>query len=177
MTEPVGITPQFEQKIPPEDDRERSVCVHCGFVDYRNPKIVIGSVAVWKNRILLCKRAIEPRKGFWTLPAGYLELGESVEEGARREAWEEARARLAIDRVLAVYSVPRISQVQIMFRAALLDPGVEPGLESKEVMLAAWEDIPWPDIAFPTVGWALRQYWESRGKADFPPYANPVEGL
>ena len=152
-------------------------CAHCGFVDYKNPKIVVGSVASWEGKILLCRRAIEPRKGYWTLPAGYLELGESVEDGARREAWEEARARLELDQILAVYSVPRISQVQIMFRAALVTPDVSPGPESKDVRLFAWDEIPWPDIAFPTVGWALRQYKESRGRKLFPAYTNPVEGL
>lgn len=171
------LSPAFSNHIPPGDDRERSVCGHCGFVDYKNPKIVVGSVATWKDEILLCRRAIEPRKGFWTLPAGYLELGESVEDGARREAWEEARANLELDRVLAIYSVQRISQVQIMFRARLLDPNVEAGPESREVGLFAWDRIPWPDIAFPTVGWALRQFRESRARTDFPPYGNPTEGL
>lgn len=163
--------------IPSGDDRERSVCGHCGFVDYQNPKIVVGSVAVFDDRILLCRRAIEPRRGYWTLPAGFLELGESVEAGARREAREEAGANLEIERVLAVYSVPRIGQVQIMFRARLVSDDVAPGVESEALMLARWEDLPWADIAFPTVGWALRHYRESRGRADFPPYSNPVEGL
>ena len=170
-------TPQFDMKVPEGDDRERAVCAHCGFVDYRNPKIVVGSVALWKDEILLCRRAIEPRQGFWTLPAGYLELGESAEEGARREAWEEARARLALDRLLAVYSVPRISQVQLMFRARLAAPDIAAGPESAEVGLFAWEDIPWADIAFPTVGWALRQWRETKDLADFPPFSNPVDGV
>ena len=167
----------FEEKIPPDDDRVRSVCGHCGFIDYKNPKIVVGSVATWEDKILLCKRAIEPRKGYWTLPAGYLEVNESVEDGAKREAYEEARARLEIDRILAVYSVSRISQVQIMFRAKLTNPNVSAGPESEAVGLFAWDEIPWEDIAFPTVGWALRQWRESREMTDFPPYANPVDGL
>ncbi|MEM1193695.1 MAG: NUDIX hydrolase, partial [Pseudomonadota bacterium] len=94
-TEDFDRTPLFRTQIPAGDDRERSQCGHCGFIDYQNPKIVTGVVATWEDKILLCKRAIEPRKGFWTLPAGYLELNESTEEGAIREAWEEARARLA----------------------------------------------------------------------------------
>ena len=94
-----------------------------------------------------------------------------------REAWEEARAQLELDQVLAVYSVPRISQVQIMFRARLISPDVAPGPESEVVGLFAWNEIPWPDIAFPTVGWALRQFWESRGRKLFPAYTNPVDGL
>lgn len=177
MSDTPKLTPAFSAAVPPGDNRERSVCGHCGFVDYRNPRIVVGSVALWEEKILLCRRAIEPRKGFWTLPAGFLELGESVEEGARREAREEARASIDIDRVLAIYSVPRIGQVQVMFRARLVSPDVSAGPESAEVMLAPWAEIPWADIAFPTVGWALRQWRESRLRADFPPYSNPVDGL
>lgn len=177
MNDTPALTPSFETKIPEDDDRERSVCAHCGFVDYRNPKIVVGSVALWKTGILLCKRAIEPRKGYWTLPAGYLELGETAEDGARREAWEEARARLRLDRLLAVYSVPRISQVQLMYRAVLENADISAGPESEAVGLFEWENIPWADIAFPTVGWALRQWRETRDLDDFPPFSNPVDGL
>ncbi|MEM8772126.1 MAG: NUDIX hydrolase [Pseudomonadota bacterium] len=169
--------PQFSKKIPPGDDRERSVCDQCGFVDYQNPKIVVGSVAVWEEGVLLCRRAIEPRKGYWTLPAGYLELGESAEEGALREAWEEARARLSLDRLLAVYSVPRISQVQLMFRARLISESISAGPESEEVGIFQRKDIPWQDIAFPTVGWALRHFYETQGRSDFPPFSNPEDGL
>ncbi|MCQ8185769.1 NUDIX hydrolase [Parvularcula maris] len=171
--------PSFALKVPEGDDRERNVCTRCGFVAYQNPKIVTGSVATTEDgRILLCKRAIEPGFGFWTLPAGYMELGESVEQSARREAREEAGADLELDRVLAVYSVPRISQVQIMFRAKLLNAdSITPGPESQELMLASWEDIPWDELAFPTVVWALRQHREVEGRADFPPFSNPADGV
>ncbi len=169
--------PRFVRKIPPGDNMERAVCVECGFVDYQNPKIVVGSVAAWGEKILLCKRAIEPRSGYWTLPAGYLELGETAEDGARREAQEEACADIEIDRLLAVYSVPRISQVQLMFRARLAAPEIAAGPESAEVGLFDWKNIPWPDIAFPSAGWALRQYRETIGKSDFPPFSNPIDGL
>lgn len=177
MSEKYELEPSFEQKIPPGDDRERSVCAACGFIDYRNPKIVVGSVAGWNGKILMCRRAIDPRKGYWTLPAGFLELGETAEEGALREAYEEARARLDLDRLLAVYSVPRISQVQLMFRARLKKADIAAGPESAEVALFEWDEIPWADIAFPTVGWALRHYREALGKTDFAPFSNPVEGL
>lgn len=177
MTKSYRLSPNFERSVPPGDDRERSVCAACGFVDYQNPKIVTGSVAVWDRKILLCKRAIEPRKGFWTLPAGYMELGESAEASALREAWEEARARLELDRLLAVYSVPRISQVQLMFRARLVSPDIAAGPESEAVALCAWEDLPWADMAFPTVGWALRHYRETMDRDDFAPFSNPVDGL
>lgn len=164
--------PKFDLKIPDGDDKTRSVCRQCDFIDYQNPKIVAGSVVVKDGKILLCKRAIEPRKGYWTLPAGFMELGESVEEAAMREAQEEALADITIDRLLAVYSVPRIGQVQVMYRATLEgDFGIGP--ESEEVALYDWADIPWSDLAFPTVVWALTHFAETRGSDVFAPFANP----
>ncbi|UPY37701.1 NUDIX hydrolase [Sediminicoccus sp. KRV36] len=158
---------------PGGDDRERLVCADCGYVAYENPKIVVGSVVVEEDRILLCRRAIEPRHGFWTLPAGYMELGETTEEGARREAWEEARARLELDGILAIYSIARIGQVQIIYRAHLSEPGIAAGPESLDVRFFAWKDIPWDEIAFPSVRWALNAW-----KAGHPGVAgNPVEDL
>lgn len=177
MTDTDNLKQEFSTGIPEGDDRERSICDHCGFVDYVNPKIVVGSVAVRDDKILLCRRAIEPRKGYWTLPAGYLETGESAEDGALREAWEEARARLTLDRLLAVYSVPRISQVQLMYRAVLKTADIAAGPESEEVGLLTWEAIPWADLAFPTVGWALRHWHETRHDDGFAPFFNPVDGL
>ena len=141
--------------IPDGEDRERLTCPDCGFILYENPKVVVGSVAHWDGRILLCRRAIQPRKGFWTLPAGYLELNETAEAGAQREAWEEARARLALDGVLSVFNIPRLSQVQIIYRARLLSAEVSPGPESQEVRLFTWDELPWPELAFPSVRWAL----------------------
>lgn len=167
----------FLKAVPDGDDRTRDVCGHCDFVDYKNPKIVVGTVASFERKVLLCRRAIEPRRGFWTLPAGYLELGESVEDGARREAYEEARAHVLVGAILGVYSVPRISQVQIMFRGALETPACAAGPESLEVGLFAFDDIPWADIAFPTVGWALRHWKEVEGRATFRAFSNPVDGV
>jgi ADP-ribose pyrophosphatase YjhB (NUDIX family) len=149
------------------------VCLECGFINYENPKIVVGSVATWGASILMCKRAIEPRRGYWTLPAGYLELGETTTEGAVREAWEEALARIEIDQLLAVYSIPRIGQVQLMYRARLLSDEIAPGVESEAVGLFGWDEIPWTDIAFPSVGWALRHYAETREDLSFVPRSNP----
>src|SRR3546814_2932472 len=117
------------------------VCRDCGFGAYENPKIVVGSVAAWQGRILLCRRAIEPRRGFWTLPAGFLELQETAAAGARREAWEEARAELEIDQLLAIYSIPRISQIQLIFRARLTQPDVAVGPETLELDLFEWDAI------------------------------------
>ncbi|MEM1023201.1 MAG: NUDIX hydrolase [Myxococcota bacterium] len=159
--------------VPEGDDRSRLTCPDCGFVAYENPKVVAGVVASHQDRILLCRRAIEPRRGFWTLPAGYMELAESPEEGALREAWEEARARLELDGLLAVYAVRHISQVQLFYRAKLVTPKVEPGPESLEVELFPWDGIPWQELAFPTVAWAL-QAWEAvRGESVWRPFGNP----
>lgn len=148
----------FIRRTPEGEDRERLICGDCGYVAYENPKIVVGSVVVEAGRILLCRRAIEPRLGFWTLPAGYMELGETTEEGARREAWEEARARLELDGILAIYSIARIGQVQIIYKARLAEPGIAAGPESLEVRFFTWEDIPWDEIAFPSVRWALNAW-------------------
>ena len=143
------------QRIPEGDDRQRLICPDCGYIAYENPRIVVGAVCRWGSRILLCRREIEPRRGYWTLPAGYLELHESVEDGARREAWEEARAVLELGPLLAVYSITRANLVQIIFRARLLQPDVSPGPESSEVRLFRWDEIPFDELAFPSVRWAL----------------------
>ena len=165
----------FVRRIPAGDTVERDVCAACGHVAYQNPKIVVGSVVADGGRVLLCRRAIEPRKGFWTLPAGYLELNETTAEGARREAMEEAGADIALDGVLALYDVSRIGQVQVMYRARFASPGIQAGEESLEVGMFAWEDIPWDLLAFPTVRWALHA-WRDLGSASLgAPASNPAE--
>jgi len=171
--------PDFVKQIPDGDNRERLVCLECGHVDYQNPKVVVGSVVAHGGRVLLCRRAIEPRRGFWTLPAGYLELGETIEQGAKREAQEEAEAAILLDGVLALFSVSRIGQVQVMFRARFADPPspggpiFAAGPESLEVGLFAWEDIPWPEIAFPTVRWALEAWRANPAGPLGAPAGNP----
>ncbi len=167
----------FTRRIPDGDDRGRLVCDSCGFIHYENPQIVVGSVATWGDRVLLCRRAIPPRSGYWTLPAGYLELGESAESGALREAWEEARADLEIDQLLAVYSLKRLSQVQLIYRARLKSPDVEAGPESLEVGLFRFDEIPTGEIAFPSVHWALRDYRETADLTAFAPRTEPSEGV
>ena len=165
----------FVRSIPAGDTMERDVCASCGYVAYQNPKIVVGSVVAEDGRVLLCRRAIEPRMGFWTLPAGYLELNETTAEGARREAMEEAGADIALDGVLALYDVSRIGQVQVLYRASLATPGIQAGEESLEVRMFAWEDIPWDLLAFPTVRWAL-DAWRALGSAPLgAPAGNPAE--
>ena len=166
-------TASFREEIPDGDDRSRMVCDHCGFVNYQNPKLVVGVVAHWKKSILLCRRAIEPRRGYWTLPAGYLELNESAADGALREAREEACAQIKLDQLLAVYSIPRISQIQLIYRAWLISADIAPGPESSEVFLFPWSDIPWSDLAFPSVRWALNHYREVQALTVFAPRGNP----
>jgi ADP-ribose pyrophosphatase YjhB (NUDIX family) len=166
--------PSFTLRIPEGDVRERRVCDECGFIDYVNPKVVVGAVCRWEERLLLCRRGIEPRRGYWTVPAGFLEEGETVEEGVRREAHEEARAELALEGVLGIYSIPRISQVHIMFRARLLSPEVRAGEETTEVALVPWAEVPWDDLAFPSVRWALRHFEAVRDRDVFPPFTNPA---
>lgn len=171
--------PSFHLAIPPGDERERRICDRCGFIDYVNPRIVVGSVVTWtapgetEPLILFCRRAIEPRRGFWTLPAGFMETGETVRAAAIREAREEACCEIEIDALLAVYDVPHISQVQLMFRATLASPDVAPGVESLEVALLKWPDIPWDELAFPSVTWALKHWRESVGRVGFAPFGAP----
>jgi ADP-ribose pyrophosphatase YjhB (NUDIX family) len=153
--------PTFERRVPEGDDRERMICADCGHIDYQNPKVIVGTVVTWYGKILMCRRAIEPRRGFWTLPAGYLELGETLEEGAAREAMEEATADIRLDGILGVFSVARIGQVQVIFRGRFVDlerPHFASGPESLEVALFAWDEIPWNEVAFPTVQWALNAW-------------------
>ena len=167
----------FDKRVPDGDDLERHVCRDCGWIHYDNPKIVVGSVVTFEDKFLLCRRAIEPRKGFWTLPAGYMENEETTEEGARREAWEEAKADIKIRDLLAIYNVTHISQVQIMYRAYLEKPEFSAGIESLEVALFDWDDIPWDDLAFPTVVWALHQYRDVADQKAITPFSNATGDL
>ncbi|MGH6933485.1 MAG: NUDIX domain-containing protein [Dongiaceae bacterium] len=163
----------FVRKIPDGDDRLRLVCNDCGYVQYENPKVVVGSVGTWQDKLLMCRRAINPRRGFWTLPAGFLELNETTAEGALREAWEEARARIELEGVLAVYTITRLSQVQVIYRARLISPEIAAGPESAEVALFDWPAIPWGEIAFPSVHWALNHYREAQERRSYEARANP----
>jgi len=169
--------PSFERRIPVGEDRERMVCADCGHIDYQNPKVVVGTVVVSNGKILMCRRAIQPRRGFWTLPAGYLELGETLEEGAAREAMEEATAAIVIEGILGVFSVSRIGQVQVIFRGRFSDPtrpAFSAGPESLEVALFDWANIPWHEIAFPTVHWALHAWTDRRSGPLGVPAGNPA---
>lgn len=154
-------------RIPPGDTLPRYVCGDCGAVHYQNPKMVVGSIPDWHGKLLLCKRAIEPRYGLWTLPAGFMENGETMAQGALRETLEEAKARVTLDDMFTVLSVPHINQVHIFYRARLLDLDFAPGAESLEVALFDESAIPWGELAFRTIAATLKHYYEDRKQGRF----------
>lgn len=149
-------------KIPDDDTRLRHVCSHCGTIHYQNPKMVVGSIPLWRDdeRVLLCRRAIEPRHGYWTLPAGFMENSETTEEAAARETMEEAGARIELKGLFSLMNVPHVHQVHLFYRAHLLDLDFSAGVESLEVKLFREDEIPWDDIAFPTVSQTLRLFFD-----------------
>ena len=153
--------------VPPGDTKPRRVCDHCGFVDYVNPRVVVGAICVWDGKVLLCRRAIEPRRGYWTMPAGFLEANEACAEGAARETREEACAEIEISGLLAVYNVPRLSQVHLIYRARLVEGRFAAGEETLEARLFEWPEIPWPRLAFPSVRFSLERYAEVGERAEF----------
>lgn len=156
-----------ELRIPEGDSLPRHICPACGTIHYQNPKMVVGSIPVWEDKVLLCRRAIEPKYGLWTLPAGFMENSETTAEGALRETWEEAGARVELDSLYTLFNLPHINQVYFMFRARLLDLNYQPGIESLEVKLFAEHEIPWDEIAFRTVKASLELYFQDRKKGEF----------
>lgn len=157
-----------ELKIPAGDDRPRHVCVGCEMVHYQNPRVVVGCLPTSGDRILLCRRAIEPRRGYWTLPAGFLENGETTQQGAEREMWEEAGARVVASTLYRLFDLPHIEQLYMFYRGELTADGFAAGTESLEVALFAEDEIPWSELAFPVVVEALREYLEDRRRGEFP---------
>jgi ADP-ribose pyrophosphatase YjhB (NUDIX family) len=149
-------------KVPEGDSLPRFVCERCNAVHYQNPKIVVGCVPEYDGRILICRRAIEPRHGYWTVPAGFLENGETLQQGAAREADEEALAKVEIQSLLTVVHVIHAHQIHVFFRARLLDPGIGAGPESLEAKLVHADELPWSDIAFPSTDYTLKRYLEDR---------------
>jgi ADP-ribose pyrophosphatase YjhB (NUDIX family) len=156
-----------EFRIPDGDSLPRHVCPSCGTIHYQNPRIVVGCIPQWQDQVLLCRRAIDPRHGYWTLPAGFLENGETLAEGAMRETREEASATVEGLEIYTVINVPHIHQLHVFHLARLprLEFGV--GVESLETALFTEEQIPWDDLAFPTVYKTLRAYFEDRKRGDF----------
>jgi ADP-ribose pyrophosphatase YjhB (NUDIX family) len=176
---------RVEPRIPDGDHLPRFVCTSCGTIHYENPRIIVGCVPEHDGRILLCKRAIEPRLGYWTMPAGFMENGETLEDGAARECLEEACARVEIGSILALVNVVHAHQVHIMFRARMISPDYDAGAESLEVAMYRPEDIPWADIAFRSVEFALRRYLSDKAAGvegvhltqfDHPAWHKPTMG-
>ncbi|MDH4061350.1 MAG: NUDIX hydrolase [Aquincola sp.] len=156
-----------DYRIPADDNRERAVCPACGTIHYENPLNVVGTVPVWEDRVLLCKRAIEPRRGLWTLPAGFLELGETTIQGALRETDEEAGAQVAIGALFTVLNVVRVGQVHLFYLATMTSPRLDPGTESLEARLFREDEVPWDEIAFRTVRETLQHFFADRSRGQF----------
>ena len=149
-----------EIRIPEGDTIERHVCSACNIIHYHNPKMVVGCIPKWKNKVLLCRRAIKPRLGFWTLPAGFMENAETLAQAAARETLEEANARVEIGNLYSIYNLPDINQVYFIFLANLLDLNFQPGIESLEVKLFKEEEIPWDKMAFRVISMPLKRYFK-----------------
>ncbi len=151
-----------EYRVPAGDNRERATCTACGEIHYENPLNVVGTVPVWGEQVLLCRRNIEPRYGLWTLPAGFMELGETTAEGAMRETVEEAGARIELEGLFTILNVVRAGQVHLFYRARMLDAHLDPGPETIEARLFRESDIPWDELAFRTVRETLQLFFEDR---------------
>lgn len=154
-------------QVPADDNRPRAVCTVCETIHYENPLNVVGTVPVWEDKVLLCRRNIEPRYGFWTLPAGFMELGETLEGGALRETVEEAGAHIDVQQLFTALSVPRVGQVHFYFLARLRDTDFEPGPETIEAQLFTESEIPWDELAFQTVRETLKLYFSDRARGQF----------
>ncbi|WP_455206032.1 NUDIX hydrolase [Kaarinaea lacus] len=170
-----GATVEF--KIPEGDNLPRFVCDRCGVIHYQNPKIVTGCIPEWENKILLCKRAIQPRRGLWTLPAGFMENQETTSEAAVRETLEEANATVEAVGLYALFNIPHISQVYIIFRARMLNDVYGPGDESLEVELFEESEIPWDNIAFPVIKETLARYFQDKSQGTFRLHVDDVHPM
>jgi ADP-ribose pyrophosphatase YjhB (NUDIX family) len=164
------------RRVPQGDSRVRDCCDNCGAIHYVNPRPVVGTIPVWNDQVLLCLRAIEPRLGYWTLPAGFLEVGESSAEGARRETEEEACARVELGPLFSMIDVPAVEQLHIFYLARLLDLDFAAGAETTEVRLFSEADIPWDRIAFRTVLTTLRLFFEDRSKGVYGTHTSQISG-
>ena len=160
--------------VPVDDNRERAVCPGCGEIHYENPINVVGTVPVWGEQVLLCRRNIEPRRGFWTLPAGFLELGESTADGARRETDEEAGARIELGELFTILNVVRAGQLHLFYLARMLDTSLAPGPETIEAQLFREDEIPWDEIAFRTVRQTLQHFFADRRSGRFSIHAGDI---
>lgn len=161
--------------VPPGDTLPRYVCTQCNVIHYQNPKMVVGCIPEWEDKVLLCRRAIEPRVGWWTLPAGFMENNETLQQAAARETLEEANARVEIGDLYTVYSLPHINQVYFLFRARLLDLDFKPGSESLDVRLMAEHEIPWDDMAFRVIHDPLKRYFQERREGKLRFYMDVID--
>ena len=168
-------SPDLRFRVPEGDSLPRFVCPACGEIHYQNPKLVVGCLPEWEGRIMLCRRAIEPRYGLWTLPAGFLENGETVVAGAARETLEEASARVDVGELYTLISLPQINQVYMVFRARLIDLDFGPGIESLEVRLFDENAVPWEQLAFRTIVRTLRTFFLDRKLGAFPLHVSAIE--
>ena len=161
-------------QTPADDNRDRAVCTMCGTIHYENPLNVVGTLPVWEDTVLLCRRNIEPRRGLWTLPAGFMELGETTAEGAVRETVEEAGAHIELQELFTLLNVVRVGQVHLFYRARLLDTDFAPGPETIEAELFAEADIPWDEIAFRTTKKTLELYFADRRAGRFEMHVDDI---
>lgn len=162
------------RRVPAGDNRERFVCDACDTVHYHNPRVITGCIAEWEGKVLMCRRGIRPRYGYWTLPAGFLELGETVQAGAIRETHEESRARVEVDALFTTFSLIHVGQIYMLFRGRLVEPRFEATEESLEVGLFSANEIPWEQLAFPVVRETLSLYFRDREKGTFGTYTGEI---
>lgn len=165
----------LSREIPPDDNRVRDLCTRCGAVHYQNPRNVVGVVPIWGKQVLLCRRAIEPRRGKWTLPAGFMELGETSQQGAERENEEESGVRIRVQSLFTVIDVPSVNQVHLYYLAEVLSPHMAPGPETLEAAFFDFEAIPWHELAFRTVSTTLEHYLSDQRTGRFPTHHYALE--
>lgn len=177
MNRPVSEFENFRQRVPDGDTHTRLVCDHCEWIHYDNPRIIATALVVEDDRVLLCRRAIRPRYGFWTLPGGFMEMGETAEEATMREAQEEALATISVTSLLGVYTIAHIGQVHLVYLAGLDSPQIGAGPESLEVQMTPMQDLPWQELAFPVNHWALRDYLSLNGQPPAQPFSMTAERL
>lgn len=162
-------------KVPDGDNLPRATCESCNFIQYENPRVIVGCIPEWENKVLLCRRAIEPRLGFWTLPAGFLENNETTQQGALRETKEETNASATIIDAFSLIDIPHINQIYLLYRAKLNDDNFSPTAESSEVALFEEASIPWDDIAFAAIKRSLKQYYKSKHEGSFDLYTETID--
>lgn len=179
MNVPISQFKNFQSKVPAGDSVQRLVCENCEWIHYENPRIIVTGLCFWQDQILLCRRAIPPRYGFWTLPGGFMEIGETAEQAAAREVREETGADVEVERLFATYSVPRIGQVHLIYLARMTSPKFQAGIESLKVQLFPADEasIPWDELAFPVNEWTFKDLFSDDGRTQTTPFTTQPEHL